>query len=554
VVDGFTFLRVLGHGGTSVVYLARQDSLDREVAIKVLRNDLHDAAAWRRFRREAHTIARLSGHPNVVTVYTVRRTRAGQPCLVTEYLSRGSLSGVIAASGPLTPSAAARVGVSVADALSAAHELGILHRDVKPGNVLLDHHERVKLGDFGIARVVAGPPGGTTELIAFTPEHVAPETLRGEDEGPWSDVYGLASTIAEALVGRPLFARAPHERIEALLSRKLIGPPPALPESVPAALATVVSRGLDPNPQRRPSLAELRQHLVAVTARADAGIPLPPPVAGSAATLVQPTITDRAPTTRVDTTRMPVVTERTPTVASRRHAARRVAAAVIASVLVATLAALGAALWQRPSAGTRGTVGLPAVPSTTAPQPSTTVPGSVAAATGPVAPTVTAASTSAPSTSSTQTTNATPATSTTPATDQPVATTAAPTTVPRPVPTVAVTTTTTAGRAVTAQQEAEVFLRSYYGAVAAGDYATSWSELTPEFQQGKARSYDYYARFWDANDVDVGTINLIDATGGELVVRAVLRWNDQATTTTEQFNLQRQGDGRLLIADQTTVP
>jgi serine/threonine protein kinase len=180
VLPGFTILRTLGQGGTAVVYLARQESLDRLVAVKVLRRGVEDERAWRHFRREATTIARLSAHPNVVTVYTAGRSEADQPYLVTEYLDRGSLSDVIAAEGPLPPATVARVGVAVADALMAAHALGILHRDVKPGNVLLDRHGRIKLGDFGIARLLSGHSTSTTDLIAFTPEHVAPETLRGD--------------------------------------------------------------------------------------------------------------------------------------------------------------------------------------------------------------------------------------------------------------------------------------------------------------------------------------------------------------------------------------
>ena len=248
VLAGYTILRTLGHGGAAVVYLARQEALDRLVAVKVLRRDVGDERAWRQFRREATTIARLSAHPNVVTVYTAGRSQAGHPYLVTEYLDRGSLSDVIAAEGPLPPATVATVGVAVADALIAAHELGILHRDVKPGNVLLDRHGRIKLGDFGIARLLSGQSATTTDVIAFTPEHVAPETLRGEPDGPWSDVYGLASTLAAALIGTSPFARRPDERVEALISRKVMSPAPPLPVSVPPALGGTIRAALIQNP------------------------------------------------------------------------------------------------------------------------------------------------------------------------------------------------------------------------------------------------------------------------------------------------------------------
>ena len=277
VLPGYTILRTLGRGGAAVVYLARQEALDRQVAVKVLRRDVEDPKVWREFRREAHTIARLSAHPHVVTVYTAGRSSVGQPYLVTEYLDRGSLADLIA-DGPVDAKDVATLGVAVADALAAAHHLGILHRDVKPGNVLLAHDGRIKLGDFGIARLLVGQSVATTEQIAFTPEHVAPEILRNEPEGPWSDVYGLASTLATALVGSPPFQQRPGERMEAFLSRKVLAPPPVLSTTVPVQLAAPVTRALDPEPSRRPSLTELRDELAAAARSLGASVPLPPPV------------------------------------------------------------------------------------------------------------------------------------------------------------------------------------------------------------------------------------------------------------------------------------
>ena len=135
-LPGFEIIRTLGVGGAAHVYLARQESLDRMVAVKVLRPGAgDDDATFRDFRREARTISRLTGHPNVVTVYSAGRTDSGQPFLVTEYMDRGSLDDVVGAEGRLPPATVAWIGAGVADALIAAHALGIHHRDVKPGNV-----------------------------------------------------------------------------------------------------------------------------------------------------------------------------------------------------------------------------------------------------------------------------------------------------------------------------------------------------------------------------------------------------------------------------------
>jgi len=126
VLPGYEIIRTLGVGGAAQVYLARQEALDRMVAVKVLRRGAgDDDATFRDFRREARTVSRLTGHPNVVTVYSAGRTDSGQPYLVTEYMDRGSLADVVDAAGPLPPATVASIGVAIADALIAAHALGI---------------------------------------------------------------------------------------------------------------------------------------------------------------------------------------------------------------------------------------------------------------------------------------------------------------------------------------------------------------------------------------------------------------------------------------------
>ncbi len=491
VLAGYTILRVIGQGGAAIVYLAQQESLDRQVAIKVLRRDVDETKVWERFRREAQTIARLSGHPNVVTVYTAGRSVAGEPYLVTEYLDRGSLGDVIAAEGPLPAPAVARMGVAIADALGAAHGVGILHRDVKPGNVLLGRNGQVKLGDFGIARLLAGQSGKVTDVIAFTPEHVAPEVLRGQSDGVWSDLYGLASTLAAALIGAPLFRRGPDERMESLLSRKLMAAPPPLPASVPGALAGLLIRGLDPEPSRRPSLAEFRERLAA--AADTVRVPPPPPV--TTATRVIPRLGAKADGD--DNARHMLAG---PQVAPlRRPRGRRLAIPAFFIALVSVMLAVILVVRTREESSdvssTTSAIGVAPIGGSTAQSALVTAPSPVVVASTP------------------------------PAGERLVLTTA---------------------------EEAETFVRSYYDAVAARNYETSWSQLAPEFQRGMARSYDYYVGFWNENDIEVGQVELVDVDQDRAVVQVELRWNGNATTELNQFTLRPDENGDLLIASQSS--
>jgi serine/threonine protein kinase len=508
VLDGYTILRVLGHGGAAVVYLARQEALDRQVAVKILRHGVEDARAWRRFGREAQAIASLSAHPNVVTVYTAGRTTEGAPYLVTEYLDRGSLTDVVATEGPLSPAVVANVGIAVADALAAAHELGIVHRDVKPGNVLLNHHGRIKLGDFGIVRLLGAQSVTQTGSVSFTPEHVAPEILRGEPDGPWSDVYGLGSTLLTSLVGTPPLSRRPEERLDAYLYRKLTAPPALPPASVPPALAAPIARALDATPSKRPPLRELRSQLVAAAeslSSVPTHVPLGPP-------RIEPTVrADSRPRPPVDRTENGPAAP--PPLPDRRRT-RRWRLTIVAAVAAALLAVLAAVLIRdRPQREASGEHDRDIVPITTA--PATNVPASAAPSPAVLL-------------------------------EDPLVS---------PPSTAATSTTIVEGAAAASitESQAGTFLHGYFDAVASGSYEQSWSQLAPEFQRGKARSYDYYVGFWNDNDVEIRDVELVDATEGWAIVNVDLLWNGNSNPVTDQFTLRVGGDRELLIAEQTTV-
>ncbi|MFV2173681.1 serine/threonine-protein kinase [Actinomadura sp. LOL_016] len=192
-VPGYRVLEQVGEGGFSVVYRAHQERLDRMVALKVLSVSAVDDATMRRFQRECKITGRLSGHPNIVTVLDTGTTRSGRPYIAMEYFEHGALSDRLAREGPLGVAEVLRVGVKMAGALAATHETDVLHRDVKPQNVLLSRYGEPALADFGIARLVDS--FDATHTQAFTPHHAAPEILQGAQPGVGADIYSLGSTL-----------------------------------------------------------------------------------------------------------------------------------------------------------------------------------------------------------------------------------------------------------------------------------------------------------------------------------------------------------------------
>jgi hypothetical protein len=202
-VPGFSDLRRIGIGGSATVYSARQDAFSRRVALKVLAVDLRDAAARRRFERECSAAGALSQHPNIVTIYGAGVAPGGEPWIAMELCEKGSLADRLRTTGPLPVDEVLSIGVKLAGALGTAHRADLLHRDVKPENVLLSRFDEPVLADFGIA-AIAGAAGAHTSN-SLTPVHAAPEVLEGGQPRVAQDVYSLGSTLYTLLAGR-----APH--------------------------------------------------------------------------------------------------------------------------------------------------------------------------------------------------------------------------------------------------------------------------------------------------------------------------------------------------------
>ena len=248
--------RPLGHGAMAVVDLALDVELQRRVALKRLAENLaRDDELHVRFLREARLAARLS-HPNVVRVYDVGDEH-GRPFIAMEYVDGETLSQHVARRGPLPPDEAARLGIQICHGLAAAHAAGLVHRDVKPQNLLLRRDGVLKLGDFGIALGAEGTRLTTAGTVLGTAAYLAPEQARGEEVTAAADIYGAGAVLYELLTGAP--PRSPSSIAE-LAAAAPIGPP----AGVSRPLADVVMACLEPDPLRRPtSAAELGRRLAA---------------------------------------------------------------------------------------------------------------------------------------------------------------------------------------------------------------------------------------------------------------------------------------------------
>ena len=232
----------IGRGGFGTVYKADQPAFRRTVAVKVLDGNL-DERAQRRFERECQAMGSLSDHPGIVTIFDAGTTGTGAPYLVMAFQPGGSVADKLVAEGRLPWADGLRIGVEVAEALAAAHRMEVLHRDVKPANILLSGYGHAQLGDFGIARVT-GATQTRGDQVTASLLYAPPEILQGTPPGPASDIYSLGATLFEALAGRAAFAGGSEDSIAALLGR--IAHPCPCPTcarvAYPTAVAAVVER------------------------------------------------------------------------------------------------------------------------------------------------------------------------------------------------------------------------------------------------------------------------------------------------------------------------
>jgi hypothetical protein len=264
-IPGHQVIGVLGSGGFATVYRTWQVAVSRETAVKVDSRALHSDRDQRRFFREVAAAGRLSGHPHVIDVYDAGTLRDGRPYMVMELCPGGSLHDEVQRNGAMTPAAVCQLGVGLADALAAAHELGILHRDLKPANILINRYSVVGIADFGLASIIAAGGMQSVTREALTPAFAPPESFQAMEPSPAADVYSLAATLYALMAGHPPHFPASGESpgVWALLARH--GQRVEDVPGAPARMMDILQACLAADPaQRLPSAAALRDELAAL--------------------------------------------------------------------------------------------------------------------------------------------------------------------------------------------------------------------------------------------------------------------------------------------------
>ncbi|RIX28860.1 serine/threonine protein kinase [Amnibacterium setariae] len=554
-----------------VVWEARDELLQRTVAVKQLRliagfSEEEAELAKQRAMREARITARLH-HPHAVPVFDAVE-HDGEPCLVMQYVPSEPLSALIRRRAPLPAGEVARIGAEVASALAAAHALGIVHRDVKPGNILIaDADGTALLSDFGISHATGDATLTSTGFVHGTPAYLAPEVARGEDSTPASDVFSLGSTLYAASEGRAPFGEEPNSI--AVLHRVASGGFQAPKESGP--LGPLLLQMMASDPADRPTMAQVARRLAAVQAEADdvpvptlplvsdaepdvdaeddpdqptAWVPVPeehtatlvvePAAASTAGAPTRPAPTVTAPEPLAPAAAEPVAAEPAapepvlagpppaelgPEDEEARPRRRRGLAVLIAAVAVVLVALGGFGL-------------LRAVQSGDGPAPTRSAPAAAATRT-PAASPSRAPSSAAPSPSVTASPSATPSPTSTPSS-------------PSSSPTPTATSAPAAGAATPVAA-----IRRYYSLVP-GNTAAAWQLLTAGYQQNHAGGRASYDEFWrpvrSISATDVRSIGS-DAVEATLTYR---RSDGSVTVEDTTFRLVRDG-GVLKIADSDVV-
>jgi eukaryotic-like serine/threonine-protein kinase len=524
IADRYRLRHVVGSGGMGVVWEAWDERLERRVALKQLHRQSGASTAEaelanKRAMREARLTARLN-HPHAIPVFDVVE-QEGQLWLIMQFISSITLAEVLKEGGPLQPAEAAQVGAEVASALAAAHALGIVHRDVKPGNILIADDGTALISDFGIAHALGDATLTTRGLIHGTPAYLAPEVARGGEAEFASDVFSLGATVYSAVEGTPPFGT--DENSIALLHRVASGQFPSPQRS--GVLTPVILEMLSTDPDGRPSMRTVADNLASVAAgsRSSAsGEALTQPAQGEATRGevgdLRVSQTDSLTASGADAIAAPApgsLDQRPDEPPRRRAIAAAVAIVALLGIGILVTAVLMNDRTGSPAAGSGGS--------------SSAAPTSTRLSTAPQSPTPSASSTPPrdPSPTTTARTRArTPA--------QPSSPTTAPTVQGAP-------TAAQLRRAIT----------SYYALMPRNTDA-AWPRMTASYQTNHAGGRQAYQRFWDAiNKITVADVRGIPPGSAQATLTYYFE-DGRVVRERTAYGLIKDG-GRLKINSSTVL-
>jgi eukaryotic-like serine/threonine-protein kinase len=534
IAGRYRLIRQVGAGGMGVVWEARDERLQRRVAVKQLRlppglSEVEAELAAQRAMREARITAQLH-HRHAVPVFDVVDDN-GQPCLIMPFLPSITLAAVLREGGPLQMQEAAQVGAEVASALSAAHRLGIVHRDVKPGNILIAEDGSALISDFGISRALGDATLTATGLVHGTLAYLSPEVARGEEADFASDVFSLGATLYDALEGAPPFGTDTNSL--ALLHRVAAGTfePPRQSGPLTPVLLDMLSR----EPGARPDMRDVASTLAELTSSEITGWPSAAPVAAES----PPVEWMPAPPVAAPVSPNWASTDKGASVqpAGRRRRTALWAVPLIALVAVGTLVALlGIPRFGGPGAGA---VAQPSGASTTtaAPQSSRAASEESKASAQPTSSKSAPAPAPAPSRSSLDPTPA--ERSTTPSSPSPPGSSTAP----------------TRRRSAEAESSVEAQLRAAvtnYYTLMPENTAAGWPLMTRFYQANTARSRRSYERFW--SDFERVTVRSLSAIPPNQARATIIYYYKDGRVMTEPtlFRLAKE-DGTFKLDDHTPL-